>query len=84
MIESDETEKTNEIKYNPEIEKEKNHEANFSQRERELEDEIITLKIHLEEAKRTEEVMRNHMLKKEEYQNANSKEVEHTIMMLKD
>jgi hypothetical protein len=29
---------------NSEIEKEKNHEEEFSQRERELEDEIITLK----------------------------------------
>jgi hypothetical protein len=50
-IESDEIENTNEIKDNPHIEKEKNHEADFSQRERELEDEIITLKIQLEEAK---------------------------------
>jgi septal ring factor EnvC (AmiA/AmiB activator) len=46
--------------------KEKNHEAEFSQRERELEDEIITLKIQLEEAKKIEEVMRNQMMKKEE------------------
>jgi hypothetical protein len=48
---SDETEDPNEIHDNPEIEKENNHEAKFSQRERELEDEIITLKIQLEEAK---------------------------------
>jgi len=33
-------------------------EADFSQNERKLEDEIITLKIQLEEEKRTEEVMK--------------------------
>jgi chromosome segregation ATPase len=41
-------------------------EAEFSQQERKLEDEIITLKIQLEEAKRKKEVMRNQMMKKEE------------------
>jgi hypothetical protein len=43
-IESDETENLNEVVYN--------------QRERELEEEIITLKIQLEEARRIEEVMK--------------------------
>jgi hypothetical protein len=49
-----------------EITNDLNHlEAKFIQQERKLEDEIITLKIQLEEAKRIEEVMRNQMLKKE-------------------
>jgi hypothetical protein len=40
---------------------------NSSQQERKLEEEIISLKIQLEEAKRMEEVMKNHsMMKKEE------------------
>jgi hypothetical protein len=65
-IESDETKNPNEIEDNPEIEKEKNHEAQFSQHERELEDEIIALKIQLEEAKRIEEVMKIQMMKREE------------------
>jgi chromosome segregation ATPase len=65
-LESDETENPNEIEDNPEIEKEKNHEAEFSQQERKLEEEIISLKIQLEEAKRMEEVMKNQMMKKEE------------------
>jgi hypothetical protein len=44
-----------------------NHlEAEFSQQERKLEEEIITLKIQLEEAKRIEEVMKIQMMKKEE------------------
>jgi hypothetical protein len=64
-IESNETKNTNEIEENPNIEKEKNHEAYFSQQERELEDEIITLKIQIEESKKIEEGMRNQMLKKE-------------------
>ena len=51
-IGSDEIENPNEIEDSPEIEKEKNHEAEFSQWEIELEDEIITLKIQIEEAKR--------------------------------
>jgi hypothetical protein len=34
-------------------------EAKFFQEEKILEEEIITLKIHLEEAKRTEEVMKS-------------------------
>jgi hypothetical protein len=34
-------------------------EAEFSQQERKLEEEIITLKIQLEEAKKTEEVMKS-------------------------
>jgi hypothetical protein len=41
-------------------------EAEFSQEERRLEKEIISLKIQLEEAKRTEEVMKIQMMKKEE------------------
>ena len=48
-IGSDEIENPNEIEDNIEIEKEKNHEADFSQRE--LEDEIIIMKIHVEEEK---------------------------------
>jgi hypothetical protein len=44
-----------------------NHlESEFGQEEKVLEEEIITLKIQLEEAKRTEEVMNSQMLKKEE------------------
>jgi chromosome segregation ATPase len=41
-------------------------EAEFGQEERRLEEEIITLKTKLEEAKRTEEVMKIQMMKKEE------------------
>jgi chromosome segregation ATPase len=41
-------------------------EAKFGQEERRLEKEIISLKIQLEEAKRTEEVMKSQMMKKEE------------------
>jgi chromosome segregation ATPase len=41
-------------------------EAEFGQEEKGLEEEIITLKIHLEEAKRTEEVMKSRIMKKEE------------------
>jgi chromosome segregation ATPase len=41
-------------------------EAAFDQEERRLEKEIITLKIQLEQAKRTKEVMKIHMMKKEE------------------
>jgi chromosome segregation ATPase len=41
-------------------------EAEFGQEEKGLEEEIITLKIHLEEAKRTKEVMKSQMMKKEE------------------
>jgi hypothetical protein len=44
-----------------------NHlEAEFGQEEKGLEEEIITLKIHLEEAKITEEVMKSQIMKKEE------------------
>jgi hypothetical protein len=44
-----------------------NHlEAEFGQEEKGLEEEIITLKIQLEEAKRTEEVMKSRIMKKEE------------------
>jgi chromosome segregation ATPase len=44
-----------------------NHlEAEFGQEEKGLEEEIITLKIHLEEAKRTKEVMKSQIMKKEE------------------
>jgi chromosome segregation ATPase len=38
----------------------------FGQEERRLEKEIITLKIQLEEAKRTEEIMKSQIMKKEE------------------
>jgi hypothetical protein len=41
-------------------------EAEFGQEEKGLEEEIITLKIQLEEAKRTEEVMKSQIMKKEE------------------
>ena len=41
-------------------------EAQFFQEEKGLEEEIITLKIHLEEAKRTKEVMKSQIMKKEE------------------
>jgi chromosome segregation ATPase len=41
-------------------------EEEFGQEERSLEEEIITLKIQLEEAKRTEEVMKSQIMKKEE------------------
>jgi hypothetical protein len=41
-------------------------ESKFGKEERVLEEEIITLKIHLDEAKRTEEVMKSQILKKEE------------------
>ena len=44
-----------------------NHiEAEFGQQEKGLEEEIITLKIQLEEAKRTKEVTQSQILKKEE------------------
>jgi hypothetical protein len=39
-------------------------EAEFGQEEKGLEEEIITLKIQLEEAKRTEEVMKSQIMKK--------------------
>jgi hypothetical protein len=43
-----------------------NHlEVEFGQEEKGLEEEIITLKIHLEEAKRIEEVMKSRIMKKE-------------------
>ena len=43
-----------------------NHlEAEFGQEDKGLEEEIITLKIHLEEEKRTEEVMKSQIMKKE-------------------
>jgi hypothetical protein len=41
-------------------------EAEFGQEEKGLEEQIITLKIHLEEAKRIEEVMKSQIMKKEE------------------
>ena len=41
-------------------------EAEFGQEEKGLEEEIITLKIHLEEAKRTKEVMKSQIMKKED------------------
>jgi chromosome segregation ATPase len=41
-------------------------EAYFGQEEKGVEEEIITLKIHLEEAKRTEEVMKSQIMKKKE------------------
>jgi chromosome segregation ATPase len=41
-------------------------EEDFGQEERRLEKEIITLKIQLEEAKRTKEVMKSQIMKKEE------------------
>jgi chromosome segregation ATPase len=40
-------------------------EEEFGQEEKGLEEEIITLKIHLEEAKRTKEVMKSQIMKKE-------------------
>jgi BioD-like phosphotransacetylase family protein len=50
-----------------EINNDVNHlEAEFGQKEKGLEEEIITLKIHLEEAKRTEEVMKFQIMNKEE------------------
>jgi hypothetical protein len=50
-----------------EITNDLNHlEAEFGQEEKGLEEEIITLKIHLEEAKRTKEVMKSQIMKKEE------------------
>jgi hypothetical protein len=39
----------------------------FSQQERRLEEEIISLKTQLEEAKRMEEVMKIQMMRKEQY-----------------
>jgi hypothetical protein len=42
-----------------------NLEAEFSQKERRLEEEIVSLKTQLEEAKRKEEVMKIQMMKKE-------------------
>jgi hypothetical protein len=65
-IGSDETENPNEIEHNPEIEKEKNHEEKFNRQERKLEEEIISLKIQIEEVKRMEEVVKNQMMKKGE------------------
>jgi hypothetical protein len=48
-----------------EITKDLNHlDAEFGQEEKGLEEEIITLKIQLEEAKRTKEVMKSQILKK--------------------
>jgi chromosome segregation ATPase len=41
-------------------------EEKFGQEEKGIEEEIITLKIHLEEAKRLEEVMKSQIMKKEE------------------
>jgi hypothetical protein len=41
-------------------------EAEFNQQEKWLEEEIISLKIQLEEAKRMKEVMKIQMMKKEE------------------
>jgi chromosome segregation ATPase len=41
-------------------------EVEFVQEEKGLEEEIITLTIHHEEAKRTEEVMKSQIMKKEE------------------
>lgn len=42
-------------------------ETNFSQQERKLEEEIISLKIQLEESRRTKEVRKNRVWKKEEF-----------------
>jgi hypothetical protein len=39
-------------------------EVEFFQEEKGIEEEIITLKIHLEEAKRTKEVMKSQIMKK--------------------
>ena len=41
-------------------------EVDFGQEEKGLEEKIITLKIHLEEAEITEEVMKSQIMKKEE------------------
>jgi hypothetical protein len=41
-------------------------EEEFGQEERRLEEEIITLKIQLEEAKRTKDVMKSQIMKKKE------------------
>jgi hypothetical protein len=41
-------------------------EVEFGQEEKGLEEEIITLKIHLEEVKRKKEVMKSQIMKKEE------------------
>jgi septal ring factor EnvC (AmiA/AmiB activator) len=50
-----------------EITNDLNHlEVEFGQEKKGLEEEIIKLKIHLEEAKRTEEVMKSQIMKKEE------------------
>ena len=44
-----------------------NHlEEYFGQEEKGIEEEIITLKIHLEEVKRTEEIIKCQIMKKEE------------------
>jgi hypothetical protein len=52
--------------YLKEITNDLNHlEVEFGQEEKRLEEEIITLKIHLEEAKRTKEVMKSQIMKKE-------------------
>jgi hypothetical protein len=40
-------------------------EEDFGQEERRMEEEIISLKIQLEEVKRTEEVMKSQIMKKE-------------------
>jgi hypothetical protein len=52
-IDSDETENPNEIEYNLETKKAKNHEVEYSQRERETKEEIITSKIQIEKVRRT-------------------------------
>jgi hypothetical protein len=41
-------------------------EVEFGQEEKGLDEEIITLKIHIEEAKRAEEVMKSQIMKKKE------------------
>jgi chromosome segregation ATPase len=50
-------------------------EEEFGQEERRLEEEIITLKIQLQETKRTEEVMKSQIMKKEEEVEKLEKEV---------
>ena len=60
--------------------KERNNDLNqleleFGEEEKVLEEEIITLKIHLEEAKRTKEVMKSQIIKKEEEVEKFEKEV---------
>jgi hypothetical protein len=51
--------------------KERNNDLNqleveFGQEEKGLDEEIIMLKIHIEEVKRAKEVMKSHIMKKEE------------------